>query len=113
MHIIEALQYYIRSELIIIIPVLFLIEKFLFKAHVNDTVIGVVVLLSSLFLTTLYTVTVCSANNWRQICTLIFSILTQGILLAGAHHYLPALKKGNLCRNEQSVPSCPTELPKP
>lgn len=103
MNFIEIINYYIRSELIVEVPALFLLEILLKKSKVKSEKIPMILLGVSLFITSVYTFSVCTISDIHGLCSCIFSIITQGIILCGAGCFLREfsgcfscmMKKGN------------------
>lgn len=93
MEIIETMKEYIKPEMLILIPVLYLIGLGIKKSNLKDNIIpfilgGVSILLSLLYLFAITEIT-CS----KDIVMAIFVAITQGILIAGASVYINQLYK--------------------
>ena len=89
----EMLKEFIKPELLVLIPVLYLLGVALKKSQVSDKhihwILGVVsVVLSSLFIAATSVI-----NGYQEVLTAIFSGLTQGVLCAGASVYVNQIIK--------------------
>ena len=89
----ELLKESIKPELLVLIPVLYLIGMGIKKSEVADKYIpfilgGVSVILSSLFIVSTEAVT-----GWQEALMAVFSGFTQGILCAGASVYVNQVVK--------------------
>lgn len=87
----EKLQNYIKPELLVLIPVLYILGLMLKKTEkINDKYIPVMLGVIGIVLSALYVVAV------SGICLMsVFTAVTQGILVAGATVYVDQLVKQN------------------
>lgn len=88
-----SFQDYVKPELLILIPVLYLIGAAVKKSVVNDKFIpwilgGVAVLLCGIWVFASTQIT-----TGAEIATAIFTAITQGVLIAGASVYVNQLVK--------------------
>ena len=86
-------QQFIRAELLILIPVLYLIGVGIKKSNIRDNLIPVILGVCGILLSALYLFTAIPLNNSTDVATLVFSAITQGILCAGASVYANQLYK--------------------
>ncbi|MGN0661444.1 MAG: phage holin family protein [Oscillospiraceae bacterium] len=95
----EFLTEYIRSELFILIPVLWLVGKGLKKSAVNDRFIPVILGTLGVILACVYVAASCEFYSVKCVLSAIFAGITQGLLCAGASVYfneiIRNLKKKN------------------
>ncbi len=91
-NVINMLNQYIRSELIILIPVLGLIGMFIKKTRFKNENIPFIQLGVSLVLSMLYTLGTVKIDNVHTLLLALFSGITQGVLIAGSVVYGDVLK---------------------
>lgn len=90
---IEIFKEFIKPELLILIPVLYLIGVGLKKSNLNDKFIPCTLGLASILLCGLYIFATSDIAGTRQIAMAIFTALTQGILIAGTSVYFNQIYK--------------------
>lgn len=78
---------YIKPELLVLIPVLYLIGAGLKKSKFKDTLIPLALGVISILLCAIYVFANTTAITSSDILTAIFTSVTQGILIAGASVY--------------------------
>ena len=83
MEALELLRDYIHPELLVMAPVLWLLGQMLQKAGLPGRLAPWVLLAVSLAAVTLYTLSVSDIAGRKAVFACLFSILTQGVLLAG------------------------------
>lgn len=83
MDIIAMLNEYIRSELLIITPVLYVIAKAVSLSSIEDKWIPWILMGVSIALSGLYTFSVTDVSTLSNLLMAIFSTIVQGILLSG------------------------------
>ena len=86
-------QQFVRAELLILIPVLYLIGVAIKKSNIRDNLIPVILGVCGILLSGLYLFTVTPLNGSVDVATLLFSAITQGILCAGASVYANQIYK--------------------
>ena len=86
-------QEYIKPELLILIPVLYLIGIAIKKSNLADKYIPFILGIVSVLLSGLYLFATEPISGGQAIATAIFTALTQGILIAGASVYANELVK--------------------
>ena len=84
-------QKYIKSELLILIPVLYFIGIGLKKSKIPDKLIPLILGLASIALSSIWTFATSEVTSPKDIALAIFISITQGILLAGASVYVNQL----------------------
>lgn len=86
-------QEYIKPELLILIPVLYLIGIAVKNSKVNDKFIPWILGAISVVLSALWIFANSPIATGTEIATAIFTALTQGVLIAGASVYVNQLVK--------------------
>lgn len=87
------LQDYIKPELLILIPVLYLIGAAIKKSKLADKFIPWVLGAISVVLSALWIFANSPITTGAEVATAIFTALTQGVLIAGASVYVNQLVK--------------------
>ena len=80
-------QNYIKTELFILVPVLYFIGIGLKKSKISDKWIPSLLGVTSVFLSTIWVLSTCDMGRLSQVACAVFTAVTQGILLAGASVY--------------------------
>ena len=94
MEIFEVVKDYIKPELLVLIPVLYIVGLgFKKTALLKDKFIPVVLGLISIFLAGLYIFATTEISGAKEIIMAIFTALTQGVLIAGASVYANQIYK--------------------
>lgn len=88
----DLLQY-VRAELLILIPVLYLIGMALKKSKLKDSLIPFVLGIISITLCALWIMANSMILSLADLATAVFSAVSQGILVAGASVYANQLYK--------------------
>lgn len=86
-------QHYIKPELLILIPVLYLIGAGLKKSNFKDKFIPLILGVIGVFLAGVYLFATEPINGTQAIATALFTALTQGVLCAGASVYANQIVK--------------------
>lgn len=86
-------QEFIKPELLILIPVLYLIGIAIKKSNIADKHIPWILGLCGVFLSGVYLFATEDVNGSRAFATCLFTAITQGILCAGASVYVDQLIK--------------------
>lgn len=81
-------QDYIKTELLILIPVLYFIGIGLKKSNLPDKWIPITLGISSVVLSSIWVLATTEINGLQEIASAIFTAVTQGILVAGASVYV-------------------------
>ena len=84
-------QEYIKSELLILIPVLYFIGMGLKKSKIPDKFIPLLLGVASIALSAIWVFATSDVTYFKDIALAIFISITQGILLAGASVYVNQL----------------------
>ena len=94
MEIFEVVKEFIKPELLVLIPVLYIIGiGFKKTTLLKDKFIPVALGLISIFLTGLYIFATSNITGAKEITMAIFTALTQGVLIAGASVYANQIYK--------------------
>lgn len=86
-------QDYIKPELLILIPVLYLIGVAVKKSNLSDKFIPFIIGIVSIILCAVWVFANSPITTGTEIATAIFTAFTQGVLLAGASVYVNQLVK--------------------
>lgn len=89
----ELLNEYIKPELLVLVPVLYLIGTAVKNSKIADKFIPWILGGVSIALSALWIFANCSCSNAAEVCTAIFTAITQGVLIAGASVYINQLVK--------------------
>jgi hypothetical protein len=84
----EMLKEFIKPELLVLIPVLYLFGVALKKSQISDKHIPWVLGVVSVVLSSIFIAATSDINGYKEVLMAIFSGLTQGILCAGASVYV-------------------------
>lgn len=84
----EFLTEYIRSELLVLIPVLWLVGMGLKKSRFNDSLIPVALGGLGVVLSCIYIISVCDIYSFKCVMRGVFAGITQGLLCTGASVYM-------------------------
>lgn len=85
------LEKYIRTELLILIPVMYIIGMGLKKSKVADKHIPLILGTVSVILSALWVFATANPESGKEILAAFFTAVTQGILAAGASVYASQL----------------------
>lgn len=90
---------FIKPELLILIPVLYVVGMGLKKSKLSDKLIPVVLGVTSIILSAAWVIATSDISTTKDVAYAIFVSVTQGVLSAGASVYINQLyvqsKKGN------------------
>jgi hypothetical protein len=89
----DLLKEFIKPEVLVLIPVLYLFGMALKKSQVADKHIPWLLGCASVTLCFLFVVATSVLDGWQEVVMAIFSSITQGILCAGASVYMNQLIK--------------------
>ena len=84
-------QEYIKSELLILVPVLYIIGLGLKKSKLKDKWIPMVLGITSIALSAIWVVATSQITNIQEVAAAVFTAVTQGLLAAGASVYVNQL----------------------
>lgn len=84
-------QQYIRTELLILIPVMYIIGMGLKRSKVSDKHIPLILGTVSIILSALWVFATANLESGKEILSAFFTAVTQGILAAGASVYASQL----------------------
>lgn len=79
----DLINKYVRAELMILVPVLYILAKMIDKSKIDNSKIPVIIGVIGILLSGIYTFSTVSIPNWHGVLFAIFTSITQGILLAG------------------------------
>lgn len=80
-------QDYIKTELLILVPVLYFLGIGLKKSKLPDKWIPIVIGLSAVVLSAIWVVATADISGLQETASAIFTAVTQGVLVAGASVY--------------------------
>lgn len=89
----ETFKEFIKPELLILIPVLYLIGIGVKKSEFKDKFIPLILGIIAILLSGLYTFATSDINGSKKIALALFTAITQGVLTAGASVYFNQLYK--------------------
>ena len=89
----EILKEFVKPELLILIPVLYLIGAGLKNSIFKDNLIPIALGIFGITLSTIYVFATCEISGSKDILMGIFISLTQGILVAGCSVYFNQIYK--------------------
>ena len=78
---------FIQPELLVMIPILYIIGLGIKKSNIKDNYIPLILGGASICLCALWVAATIEISNWRDALYAIFATITQGILNAGASVY--------------------------
>lgn len=81
-------QEYIKSELLILIPVLYFIGIGLKKSKLADKWIPLTLGMISVILSSIWVISTCDISGIQEAASALFTAVTQGVLAAGASVYV-------------------------
>lgn len=84
---------YIKPELLILVPVLYIVGIGLKKSLLPDKLIPLILGAGGIVLSAVWTFTTCDIFDFRCVLTAIFASFTQGILCAGTSVYANQIYK--------------------
>lgn len=80
-------QEYIKSELLVLVPVLYIIGLALKRSRFEDKWIPLMLGIVSIILSALWVVSTSHITNYQDVTAALFTAITQGILAVGASVY--------------------------
>jgi hypothetical protein len=89
----DLLKEFIKPELLILIPVLYLVGTAIKTSVLDSKYIPFILGVTAVSLTLLYLVSACEVFTVQAAMALLFTGITQGILIAGASVYVNQLIK--------------------
>ena len=85
------LHQYIKTELLVLVPVMYIVGMGLKKSTIPDKYIPLILGVISILLSTLWVFVTNSIDGIKEILAAFFTAVTQGILTAGASVYVSQL----------------------
>jgi multidrug transporter EmrE-like cation transporter len=89
----EIIKEFIKPELLILVPVMYIIGMGIKASSINDRLIPFILGFVSIILSALYVIATTDLEGTKQIAMAIFTAITQGILIAGASVYFNQMFK--------------------
>ena len=89
----ELLKEFVKPELLVLIPVLYLFGMALKKSQVADKHIPWLLGVASVVLSGLFILSTSTITEWQEALMAVFSSVTQGALCAGASVYVNQIVK--------------------
>lgn len=93
MEYVELVKEYISPELLVLVPVMYFIGLGIKKSKLKDNLIPLLLGVVSILLTGLYLFATMDYNNVKEVMQVIFSTLTQGVIIAALSVYFNQLYK--------------------
>ncbi|MBU5449162.1 phage holin family protein [Acetivibrio sp. MSJd-27] len=84
----ELIQQYLKPELLVLIPVLYFIGMAIKKSSISDNFIPLLLGAFGILLSVIYLIATVDVNTYKDVAIMIFTGITQGILLAGGSVYV-------------------------
>ena len=89
----EIVKEFVKPELLVLVPVLYLIGVGIKNTAIKDKVIPVVLGITSRVLCGLYVFATSNIHTIKEIAMALFTACTQGVLIAGGSVYINQLYK--------------------
>lgn len=99
---ISLVNKYVRSELIVLLPVLYILGRFLISEKVDQEKVNIVLLTVSVVLSGLYLFSALEMQDWKDILFAIFTSFVQGIILTGGVLFGNSLFKNMYTKSESN-----------
>lgn len=80
-------QEYIKTELLVLIPVMYFVGIWLKKSKLSDKRIPIVLGIIAVVLSAVWVVSTSDISNLKEIASALFTAITQGVLVASAGVY--------------------------
>lgn len=93
MEYVELVKEYISPELLILVPVMYFVGLGIKKSKLKDNLIPLLLGVVSILLTGLYLFATMDYNSVKEVMLVIFSTLTQGVIIAALSVYFNQLYK--------------------
>lgn len=93
MEYVELVKEYISPELLVLVPVMYFIGLGIKKSKLKDNLIPLLLGVVSILLTGLYLFATMDYNSVKEVMLVIFSTLTQGVIIAALSVYFNQLYK--------------------
>ena len=84
---------YIKPELLVLVPVLYLVGMAIKRSEIRDKLIPWILGGAAIVLSAIWIFASCECGSTADIFTAIFTAITQGVLIAGASVYANQLVK--------------------
>lgn len=93
MEYVEIIKEYISPELLILVPVLYVLGIGIKKSKLKDSLIPAVLGLVGILLTGLYLFATSDYNTAKEVMVIVFNSITQGVIIAAVSVYFNQLYK--------------------
>jgi 1,4-dihydroxy-2-naphthoate octaprenyltransferase len=93
MEYVEIVREYISPELLVLVPVMYFIGVAIKKSNIKDSLIPLLLGVISILLTGLYLFATMNYSGAKEVMLVIFSTLTQGVIIAALSVYFNQLYK--------------------
>lgn len=93
MEYVEIVREYISPELLVLVPVMYFVGIAIKKSKIKDNLIPLLLGIISILLTGLYLFATMNYDNVKEVMLVIFSTLTQGVIIAALSVYFNQLYK--------------------
>ena len=93
MEFVEIFKEFVKPELIILIPVLYLVGMGIKRTSLKDSLIPIFLGIIAIGLSALYVFATSDIHNGKDIAMAVFTALTQGVLMAGGSVYFNQIYK--------------------
>lgn len=93
MEYVEIVREYISPELLVLVPVMYFIGIAIKKSNIKDNLIPLLLGIVSILLTGLYLFATMNYSDAKEVMLVIFSTLTQGVIIAALSVYFNQLYK--------------------
>lgn len=93
MEYVEIVREYISPELLVLVPVMYFVGIAIKKSKIKDNLIPLLLGIVSILLTGLYLFATMNYDNVKEVMLVIFSTLTQGVIIAALSVYFNQLYK--------------------
>ena len=112
----QLINQYVKSELLILIPVLYILAKVLSNANVCKKNLALILLAISIFLSAIYTFATSTIPDWQGILLATFTSIVQGTLVGGSAivgNSMIQLTKTKKNNDNSSTDDCNSNNPPP
>lgn len=96
--IVDLINKYVRSELLVLIPVLYIIAKVMDQSKIQNKYIPVILMVISVICSGVYTFSTVEIPNYRGILFAIFTSFVQGIILSGGAIFSGILMQSSMLK---------------
>ena len=94
-------QEYVKPELLIVTPILYILAKMMDNSHLDNRKIPWYLLIVSIILSSLYVFSTSDTSSFSKVLSALFTTVIQGVLLSGTTIYGGIL--GKLMMNKKKI----------